>query len=404
MQEDKTTEITVRRSWWKIGGSGEANGSTWLVRGVILLVAIAVVVGVFYGMYKPSATAQPGEVLLGFPEDWVVKWELIKWVNDGLDWVVIKGDVFFSGIRDGVQQYILSPLRDFLTMQPAKSIGAIHFGFDWVRSCWIIVVLLAGFLMWYTYRRWWVGLLTLVALGALYYWIPWLVVVALVGLVAWRVVSLKLSIVVVIFLVAMNFFGMTDLAMETLAVTFTASLLCIVMGVPLGIIAATSNRFDNFLRPILDGMQTMPSFVYLVPALMLFGLGMVPAVMATLIYAIPPIIRLTNLGIRQVDAQVVEASKSFGSTAMQLLTKVQVPLALPTILAGLNQTVMMALAMVVVASMIGAKGLGVEVLTGIGRINPGQGLIGGISIVFLAIILDRISQGFARQPQPSVAT
>jgi glycine betaine/proline transport system permease protein len=131
---------------------------------------------------------------------------------------------------------------------------------------------------------------------------------------------------------------------------------------------------------------------------------MVPAVMATMIYAIPPIIRLTNLGIRQVDAQILEASRSFGTTSWQLLTKVQVPLALPTILAGLNQTVMMALAMVVLASMIGARGLGVEVLTGLGRINAGQAFVGGISIVFLAIILDRISQGFAKRPESRPAT
>jgi len=164
-------------------------------------------------------------------------------------------------------------------------------------------------------------------------------------------------------------------------------------------VAAKSNRFDGIIRPILDMMQTMPSFVYLIPALMLFGLGKVPAVMSTSIYAIPPIIRLTNLGIRQVDAQVVEAGKAFGSTPWQLLTKVQVPLALPTILAGLNQTVMMALSMVVIASMIGAKGLGTEVLTGIARIEVGRGIIAGLGIVFMAIILDRISQGFARRQQ-----
>jgi len=137
---------------------------------------------------------------------------------------------------------------------------------------------------------------------------------------------------------------------------------------------------------------------------MLFGLGMTPAVMATLIYAIPPIIRLTNLGIRQVDASVVEAGKSFGATPWQLLLKVQVPLALPTILAGLNQTVMMALAMVVLASMIGASGLGVEVLQGLGRVEPGRGFIAGISIVFTAIILDRVSQGFAKRPEARPAT
>jgi glycine betaine/proline transport system permease protein len=151
-------------------------------------------------------------------------------------------------------------------------------------------------------------------------------------------------------------------------------------------------------------MQTLPSFVYLIPALMLFGLGMTPAVMATMIYAIAPIIRLTNLGIRQVEPSVVEAGKAFGTTSWQLLRKVQVPLALPTILAGLNQTVMMALAMVVIASMIGAKGLGAEVLNGIARIEPGRGFIAGISIVFMAIILDRISQAFARKPKARPAT
>jgi glycine betaine/proline transport system permease protein len=148
----------------------------------------------------------------------------------------------------------------------------------------------------------------------------------------------------------------------------------------------------------------MPSFVYLIPAIMLFGLGMTPAVMATVIYAIPPIIRLTNLGIREVDAKVVEAAKSFGTSAWQLLTKVQVPMALPTILAGMNQTVMMALAMVVLASMIGAKGLGYEVLTGIYRQEVGRGFIAGISIVFTAIILDRVSQRLARRPETQPAT
>jgi glycine betaine/proline transport system permease protein len=178
----------------------------------------------------------------------------------------------------------------------------------------------------------------------------------------------------------------------------------VIAGVPIGIIAAKSERFDNLLRPMLDMMQTMPSFVYLIPALMLFGLGMTPAIFATCIYAVPPIIRLTNLGIRQVDASVVEASRSFGATTWQLLTKVQIPLAMPTILAGLNQTVMMALAMVVLASMIGAGGLGEEVLRGISRVEPGRGFVAGTAIVFAAIILDRISQGFAKKPETRTAS
>jgi glycine betaine/proline transport system permease protein len=143
-------------------------------------------------------------------------------------------------------------------------------------------------------------------------------------------------------------------------------------------------------------MQTMPSFVYLIPALMLFGLGKVPAIMATVIYAVPPIIRLTNLGIRQVDANVVEAARAFGSTGSQLLLKVQIPLAMPTVMAGLNQTIMMGLAMVVIAAMIGAKGLGVEVINGIARLDVGRGLIGGFGIVVMAVILDRITQGLGK--------
>ena len=150
------------------------------------------------------------------------------------------------------------------------------------------------------------------------------------------------------------------------------------------------------MRPLLDGMQTLPSFVYLIPALMLLGLGRVPAVMATVIYAIAPMIRLTNLGIRQVDPEVVEAAKSFGSTPIQLLMKVQLPMARPSIMAGVNQTVMMALAMVVIAAMIGAKGLGVEVFNGIARLDIGRGVIGGLGIVVMAVVIDRITQGMAK--------
>ncbi|MFC2020697.1 ABC transporter permease [Chloroflexota bacterium] len=235
-------------------------------------------------------------------------------------------------------------------------------------------------------------------------WLPWWLVIIGTGLVAWRAVSGKFGIIAVLFLGFMGIMGLIELLMLTLAITLTSTLLCIVLGFPVGIAAGKSDRFDNILRPILDGMQTMPSFVYLIPALMLFGLGMTPAVMATIIYAIPPIVRLTSLGIRQVDASVIEAGQAFGATEGQLLFKVQIPLALPTVLAGLNQTVMMALAMVVLASMIGASGLGVEVLNGLARVEPGRGIIAGISIVFTAIILDRVSQGFAKGSQTQTAT
>jgi glycine betaine/proline transport system permease protein len=267
-----------------------------------------------------------------------------------VDWIVVNWDPFFSAINIIVVRYILGPLEDF------------------------------------------------------FLWLPWWSIIVITGLLAWQTAGAKIAGICVVFLGLMCIFGLIDLGSMTLAITLTSTLICVVFGLPLGIIAARSNRFDGILRPILDMMQTMPSFVYLIPALMLFGLGKTPAVMSTCIYAIPPIIRLTNLGIRQVDASVVEASRAFGATPWQLLRKVQVPLALPTILAGLNQTIMMALAMVVIASMIGAMGLGTEILRGINRIEVGRGILAGVSIVFMAIILDRISQGFARRPESRATT
>ena len=184
--------------------------------------------------------------------------------------------------------------------------------------------------------------------------------------------------------------------METLALIIVATLISVGIALPIGVAAAKSDLVDTINRPILDAMQTMPSFVYLIPALMLFGLGKVPAVMATVIYAVPPAIRLTNLGIRLVDKEVIEAAKSFGTTDWQLLFKVQIPLALPNIMAGINQTIMMALAMVIVASLVGAGGLGGEVLKGIARLEVGTGFEAGLGVVIMAVIIDRISQGMAK--------
>ncbi|WP_018632624.1 ABC transporter permease [Neomegalonema perideroedes] len=194
-------------------------------------------------------------------------------------------------------------------------------------------------------------------------------------------------------------FGLWEQAMQTLAIVLVAVLISALIGLPLGVFSARSARFRAVLSPILDLMQTIPSFVYLIPAAMLFGLGKVPAVLATVIYAAPPLIRLTELGIRQVDAEVVEASRAFGATRWQMLRGVQLPLALPSIMAGLNQTMMMALAMVVIASMIGARGVGETVLLGLQRNDAGRGLIGGLVIVILAIVLDRITQNFGRRMQ-----
>jgi len=236
-------------------------------------------------------------------------------------------------------------------------------------------------------------------------WIPWLVIVLLVGLVAWRVMRLWWAgLLMASFLVLIGSFGYWDWAMMTLAIIISAVIISLAMGIPAGIIMARSNLVESIFRPVLDAMQTMPSFVYLIPALMLFGLGKVPAVFATVIYAMPPVIRLTNVGIRQVPQNVVEAAQAFGSSSRQILFEVQLPLAIPSIMVGINQTTMMALAMVVIASMIGARGLGLEVLLAINRIEVGRGFEAGLSIVLLAIIIDRITHAMAARQQYTVAT
>lgn len=186
--------------------------------------------------------------------------------------------------------------------------------------------------------------------------------------------------------------GLWSMMYETLTIVITSVLISLFIGLPIGVIVSSSKRMNVIIRPVLDTMQTMPSFVYLIPAVMLLGLGNVPAVIATIIYAIPPVIRMTSHGIRQVDVEVVEAANSFGSTRLQTLFKVQIPQALPTIMTGVNQTIMMAISMVVTCSMIGATGLGSEVLTGINRLESGRGFAAGIAIVIIAIILDRLTQ------------
>jgi glycine betaine/proline transport system permease protein len=194
-------------------------------------------------------------------------------------------------------------------------------------------------------------------------------------------------------------FDLWDQAMQTIAIMLVSILISVVIGVPIGVLIARSNITRSIINPILDLMQTIPSFVYLIPAVMLFGLGKVPAILATVIYAVPPLIRLTDLGIRQVDGEVVEASRAFGATRFQVLKDVQLPLALPSIMQGVNQTTMMALAMVVIASMIGARGVGETVLLGLQRNDPGRGLLGGLAIVVLAIVFDRITQAYGARMQ-----
>lgn len=223
----------------------------------------------------------------------------------------------------------------------------------------------------------------------------WLLI-ALFTLLAWWRINWRFALFSLLSLLLIPGMGLWQETMTTLALVMAATLVSLILGIPLGIWAARSDRVERILRPILDLMQTMPAFVYLIPAAMLFGLGRVPGVVATIIFAMPPAVRLTNLGIRQVPKDLVETGLAFGCTPGQLLLKVQLPTAKPSIMAGVNQTIMLALSMVVIASMIGAGGLGDTVLRGIQRLDVGLGFEGGLGVVILAILLDRITQSFAK--------
>jgi len=226
---------------------------------------------------------------------------------------------------------------------------------------------------------------------------PWWLVLAIVAGIAWHATRKATTTVVIVgLLFLVGAVGLWDKLMQTLALMLVATLISVLVGIPLGILSARNDRLRAVLMPLLDIMQTMPSFVYLIPVLMLFGLGKVPAIFATVIYAAPPLIRLTDLGIRQVDGEVMEAINAFGANRLQQLFGVQLPLALPSIMAGINQTTMMALSMVVIASMIGARGLGEDVLVGIQTLNVGRGLEAGLAIVILAVVIDRITQAYGR--------
>ncbi len=277
--------------------------------------------------------------MIEFPE--FIYIPLDKWIDTAVEWITITGDSLF----DAIGVILLAPM-----------------------------VQLEKFLL----------------------FVPWFVIILVVAFIAWRATGWKLAVGVILGLFFIGALGLWEEAMKTLAIVLFSTLLAIIIGIPIGIIMAQNSRAKKIMHPMLDMMQTMPSFVYLIPALMLFGLGKVPALISVLIYAIPPAIRLTDLGIRQVPEDIIEAANAFGASARQLLFKVQIPLAMPTIMAGINQTIMMALSMVVVASMIGAGGLGSEVLNGIARLEVGRGFNGGISIVIMAIILDRLTQSFAK--------
>ncbi|WP_163833597.1 ABC transporter permease [Spartinivicinus ruber] len=225
----------------------------------------------------------------------------------------------------------------------------------------------------------------------------WLVLLVVAGLTWLGSRRWQLTLAMPALLGFIGAIGLWDQGMQTLALMIVATGLSILIGIPTGILMSRSVWLRKITLPILDIMQTMPSFVYLIPVVMLFGLGKIPAIIATVIYAVPPLIRLTDLGIRLVDKEILEASQAFGANTRQQLLGIQLPLALPNIMAGINQTTMMALAMVVIASMIGAKGLGQEVLMGINRLEVGRGLLAGLAIVALAILFDRITQSFGQR-------
>ena len=230
------------------------------------------------------------------------------------------------------------------------------------------------------------------SLDSLLNFIPFPIILLIFVFFAYRTNGLKFAIFSFVSLVFIDLVDLWSESMTTLAMIFTAVLFCMLIGIPLGILASRSNTFEIILRPVLDIMQTIPSFVYLIPVVMLFGVGLTPGVVATIIFALPPIIRLTNLGIRQVGKGFKEAGSSLGLTRFLILIKIEIPLSLKTIMAGVNQTLMLALSMVVIAALIGAGGLGLTVYIALGRLDVGSAVIGGTGIVILAIILDRITQ------------
>ncbi|WP_299348136.1 proline/glycine betaine ABC transporter permease [uncultured Maritalea sp.] len=230
----------------------------------------------------------------------------------------------------------------------------------------------------------------------------WLIILALAALAYGATRRFTLPAVVIIGLVFMGMMELWEDSVKTMALMISATVTAIIFSIPLGIVMARSTLVRKIVTPILDLMQTLPSFVYLIPTVMIFGPGKIPALLATIIYAAPPLVRLTDLGIRQVAENVLEAAQAFGASPSQRLFGVQIPLALPTILAGVNQTTMMALAMVVIASMIGAGGLGYQVLQGIGRLEVSRGVFAGLGIVVLAIIFDRITQAYGKQLQEQI--
>ena len=280
-----------------------------------------------------------------FPVDWGRDVGLV--LDTGVDWVTVNLSGFFRAIRDGVLIFLTA-----------------------IKN----------------------GLLQ----------VPWPATIIFLALISLRLVGWKMALFSLVALLFLGFMGLWESTVETISLVIVTVSLSMLLGIPIGLAAGRSERVNAILRPILDGMQTMPSYVYLVPAIAFFSIGDVPAVMATIIYAVPPVIRLTNLGIRQVSQDTMEAGRSMGATTMQILFKVQVPLALPTIMAGVNQTTLLALSMVVIAALVGAGGLGEDVFRALGRIETGNAFIAGLGIVFLAVMVDRLTQSYTKQKQQAL--
>jgi len=235
------------------------------------------------------------------------------------------------------------------------------------------------------------------ALGDAILFINPFVFIAIIAALAWKVSRWPLAVFTLIGMLMIVNLGYWEQAAQTMSLVLTSVLISVIVGVPLGIASVMNRSINNILSPILDFMQTMPSFIYLIPAIFFFGLGMVPGVFASVIFAMPPTIRMTILGIRQISNELIEAADAFGTTPFQKLLKVQLPLATPTIMAGINQSIMLSLSMVVIAAMIGAPGLGTEVYRAVTQLNIGMGFEAGLSIVILAIILDRMSQNIGKK-------
>lgn len=344
--EEDSPAQELKRPLFKLDSSAlDARNLSFKVWGIFSLLAVGIVTAICVLLWGPN---------MDFPA--ALGGEIGREVKNTFTWLTVNGDWLFNGIKTVILQF-MAWLEDILT------------------------------------------------------WIPWPAIIVAVALVAWRASGVALAVFSTAALLAIGFMGrlpnnfdtMWESTMETLALIVVSVFISLLLGIPLGILAARSSWANLMSRPILDIAQTMPSFVYLVPALLFFGLGTMPAIMATVIYSMPPVVRLTNLGIRQVSPQTIEAARSFGATPMQLLVKVQIPMAIPTIMAGVNQTTMLALSMVVIASLVGAGGLGEVVNRALGGREPGNALIGGVAIIIVAIIIDRITQALTRSKEQALS-